>query len=58
MPTPDALIESTLADLTATSLADLPTCGDELLTATLARLFGQIEEPDDRFGGRVKRRHG
>jgi hypothetical protein len=58
MPAPDVLIESTLADLTTTSLADLRTRGDELLRATLARLLGRIEEPTDRFGGRVRRRYG
>jgi hypothetical protein len=44
-------IESDLADLTGTTLADVRSSNDEMLLAGVNQLLGRLAEPDIRFGG-------
>jgi len=50
MPAVESKIESPLADLTTTSLADLRVCDDARLRNAVTRLVGRIASLDNQFG--------
>ncbi|WP_158230351.1 hypothetical protein [Pseudofrankia asymbiotica] len=56
MPANESRIESSLADLTMTSLADLRVSDDERLRAAVTRLLDRVASPNDQFGGYRRRR--